>query len=251
MSTENSSIRNPRWSRDEIILALDLYFSSGRKMLDDKDERVVKVSQEINSLPSAVGSRRSQLFRNPNGVAMKLANFKFIDPEKEILGLKGGSNLDRLIFNEFYANQELLSRIAEAIRLSLNQDGNEPAGEEVDDEPDADKLEGQVLFRLHRVRERNPDLVKKKKTKVLNRTGRLSCEACGFDFADIYGKLGIGFIECHHNVPLYQLAVSKSTRLTDLSLVCSNCHRMIHRTRPILSTSDFRVIYFGEGVRGR
>jgi predicted HNH restriction endonuclease len=42
--------------------------------------------------------------------------------------------------------------------------------------------------------------------------------------------LGQGFIEVHHVIPLSQSAGPRRTDLDDLLLVCSDCHRMIHRT---------------------
>ncbi|MCE5247833.1 HNH endonuclease [bacterium] len=57
----------------------------------------------------------------------------------------------------------------------------------------------------------------------------MRCSICGFSFESVYGKLGRGFIECHHVVPLAQSAGSRKTSLEDLVLVCSNCHRMLHR----------------------
>jgi len=33
---------------------------------------------------------------------------------------------------------------------------------------------------------------------------------CGFDFKDFYGDIGIGFTECHHNIPYQKwMAVKK------------------------------------------
>lgn len=56
----------------------------------------------------------------------------------------------------------------------------------------------------------------------------LVCEVCGFDFEKVYGKLGTGYIEVHHKKP-----VSEGERTTDLNddlvMLCSNCHKMIHR----------------------
>ena len=95
--------------------------------------------------------------------------------------------------------------------------------------------EGQFLTRLHRYRERNTTLVKRKKKKVLAEQNALLCEACGFDFQTVYGDRGDGFIECHHTQPLSESASEVNTKLADLALVCSNCHKMIHRRRPWLS----------------
>jgi predicted HNH restriction endonuclease len=73
------------------------------------------------------------------------------------------------------------------------------------------------------------------KEKALDEHGRLPCAACAFDFAGVYGEVGRGFIECHHLLALADLAAERNTKPSDLALVCSNCHRMIHRKRPWLS----------------
>jgi predicted HNH restriction endonuclease len=65
---------------------------------------------------------------------------------------------------------------------------------------------------------------------------------CAFDFAATYGPLGEGYIECHHTMPLSELASAKRTRVQDVALVCSNCHRMIHRRRPWLGIAQLGAL---------
>ncbi len=93
-------------------------------------------------------------------------------------------------------------------------------------------LEVQLVqrFAWHRHRERSLRLAKLQQTRTLG-NGRLICEVpgCGFDFAKIYGALGEGYAEVHHRRPLAELEAAQETTLSDLAVVCSNCHRMIHR----------------------
>ncbi len=67
--------RNPVWERDELILALDLYFRLERRVPDDGDPEVIALSELLNALPIHSDRPHTQRFRNPNGVALKLANF--------------------------------------------------------------------------------------------------------------------------------------------------------------------------------
>jgi hypothetical protein len=56
--------------------------------------------------------------------------------------------------------------------------------------------------------------------------------ACGFNFAAVYGRRGAEFIEVHHLKPLSWTEngeLRKTNPKTDMAVVCSNCHRMIHR----------------------
>ena len=82
-------------------------------------------------------------------------------------------------------------------------------------------------------------LSKLKKETVLRDEGRLSCEACGFDFERRYGELGLGFIECHHRFPLGE-GEERETTLDDLALLCANCHRMIHRSKLTQSVEELQ-----------
>jgi hypothetical protein len=120
-------------------------------------------------------------------------------------------------------------------RSSASSGGEDSAGAEDEEE------EGRTLLRLHRLKERNPRLVRRKKQAVLAATGRLICEVCAFDFAAVYGFLGDGFAECHHRTPLAELPGVVRTRLTDLAIVCANCHRMLHR-RPAHAVEQLRAV---------
>jgi hypothetical protein len=111
-----------------------------------------------------------------------------------------------------------------------------------EDVADVSVAEGRELLRLHRTRERKRSLVARKKRQVLAQTGRLACEACEFDFAAVYGQLGVGFAECHHTQPLAQKSGERRTTLTDLAVVCANCHRMLHR-RPWRTMAQLRELF--------
>jgi len=89
--------------------------------------------------------------------------------------------------------------------------------------------EGKKKYRLHRKAERDRSVVIKAKEKRLAEVDELICDVCDFSFLDKYGTLGEGFIEAHHKIPVSELDGSKKTKISDLALVCSNCHRMLHR----------------------
>jgi predicted HNH restriction endonuclease len=67
-----------------------------------------------------------------------------------------------------------------------------------------------------------------------------TCRICGFDFEKQYGKIGREFIEVHHRteVSSYGGTNHKVHPIEDLIPVCSNCHSMLHRTRPAMSIAD-------------
>lgn len=69
----------------------------------------------------------------------------------------------------------------------------------------------------------------------------MDCEVCGFDFYLKYGELGKGFIECYHKKPLSALEPNTETKLSDLALVCANCHIMLHKEISTLSVSELKL----------
>lgn len=61
------------------------------------------------------------------------------------------------------------------------------------------------------------------------------------DFGYVYGTRGLNYIECHHRTPLHVTGETQ-TKLSDLALLCSNCHRMIHRTEQWLTVEELKRI---------
>ena len=78
----------------------------------------------------------------------------------------------------------------------------------------------------------------KRKTKFET----IQSETCLFDFKEIYGELGEGFAECHHKKPVSQLKNNEKTKLDDLAILCANCHRMIHRSKPWKTIDELKKI---------
>jgi len=102
--------------------------------------------------------------------------------------------------------------------------------------------EGKEIYRLHKSKERNRELIKAAKIHHLKNDIKLCCQVCGFSFIDAYGEIGHGFIEAHHIFPISQLTEEIATKIEDLALVCSNCHRMLHRRRPWLTVDNLKAI---------
>ena len=59
--------RNPDWTTDELILALDLYMRNPQSPAGKSSREVQELSEILNTLG---GRSAGQKFRNPNGVYM-------------------------------------------------------------------------------------------------------------------------------------------------------------------------------------
>src|SRR5512135_2132027 len=96
---------NPRWTRDETILALDLYFDTEDNIPGPNDPDVIDLSNILKKLPIHPYETRKASFRNPDGVAFKLQNLRSVATGK---GLKNTSITDKTVWEEFKSNRKLV-----------------------------------------------------------------------------------------------------------------------------------------------
>ena len=185
---------------------------------------------KVNGVPKRRASTKFDLLYEgssyPPKYVVSLAN-TFVNGE-ELRHFSGGRETNNFLIARGFAD-------------IINKQTGRKIEIEAEDEDDAEVYaEGRVSFALHRKLERNPKIAKTVKNKRLRETGDLCCDVCGFSFHERYGAIGIGFIEAHHTVPVSSLKVKRSTKLADMALVCSNCHRMLHRSTPLLSINELR-----------
>ncbi|RWF41607.1 MAG: hypothetical protein EOS46_27835 [Mesorhizobium sp.] len=218
---------NPDWTWDEHVLALDLYFQLKGTAFSKIHPRISELSAFLRnkgrtSSPAATGK-----FRNVNGVNMKLMNFRRLDPDMEAtgrVGLTKGSRGEVGVW-DCYADDR--AGLAAAVRIIRS--GTSPGISAPEQDQDDGSAEGSIVIRLHKARERDGSLARRKKAAVLAANGKLACEVCNMTFAERYGEHGQDFIEVHHIDPIALSQPERRTTLGDLSCVCSNCHRMLHR----------------------
>jgi len=141
------------------------------------------------------------------------------------------------IISKFYSaydlpeDTQLKSDIIDMLRIyesiSYNEGMPTTQAEIENDEEKYKDYEDLRNFRFHKRIERNRQL--SKKVKQLQ---GYTCKVCGLNFVDKYGVIGKKFIEAHHLKPISSLTkdrVQLDAR-TDFTVLCSNCHSMIHRT---------------------
>jgi predicted HNH restriction endonuclease len=243
-----SKPRNVRWSRDELILALDLYVKHRAAPLQKGAPEIKELSELLNRLGAALAQRSLDTYRNENGVYMKLMNFRSVDPAFKKDGKKGLSRNNKdeaVVWDMYFHDPTKLAEVALLIRAGVlqHQENQELAGL---DEPDiVEAEEGRVLTRLHRYRERDRGIVVAAKQAFLKKHGRLFCQCCGFDFSKRYGAAGEGIIDVHHSKPIHTMKPGELTSLDDLVMLCANCHRVVHSKRKWMSVDEVRAAHAG------
>lgn len=236
--------RNPNWTRDELILALQLYMEWAGNPPGKSSDEIAALSKKLDDLGHILGVIAGDDYRNANGVYMKLMNFRRFDEvykNQGKAGLKSGGKIEAQVWEEFANDLPRLQKVADVITAFIYSGDVLPLGSIEIDEDQREASEGRLITRTHQARERSSAIVRKKKDQVFQNHGKLACEVCSFDFAAVYGERGEKFIECHHTKPISELLPKQKTRLADLALLCANCHRMIHAKRPWLSLDELRA----------
>ncbi|HEV2544282.1 MAG TPA: hypothetical protein VGU70_16120 [Methylobacterium sp.] len=106
------------------------------------------------------------------------------------------------------------------------------------DEDKKEYNEGERRLTEVQILTRNKGLVAAAKEKY-----KSICRACDFDFSKFYGEIGIGFIECHHLNPISKVTPkSPPVTVDEVTVLCSNCHRMVHTSSPPLTVEALKAL---------
>ncbi len=131
---------SPNWTREELVLAFNLY-------LKLPFGKMHKGNEEVKRLASILGRR------TPDSVAMRLANFASVDPyhqQRGIKGMSGGYNQVKPIWDEFINHQEELVFDSERILAEYQHKTIEEIYPEI--EFDLKDLKGETKIRAVKVR---------------------------------------------------------------------------------------------------
>lgn len=108
---DQGPILRRRWTREELILALELYMQLPFGKMHHSNPEVISLAVLIN--------------RTPGSIAMRLGNFAACDPHLQVRGIKGlegGIDICRPIWDEFHEDTDDLVYEAESIRNKLRPD---------------------------------------------------------------------------------------------------------------------------------
>lgn len=212
---------NAGFTRDEVILALDVLFFSGEKHLNANAESIIDLCALLQKLPIYPPEDRNRIFRNERGVSNQIADFK----RSCITGVRN-PNVGRIFFDvafEFENRKAELHEIAESIRRNLPffQSSFGSKNEE-DGFP-----EGILLSLLHRLIEKRDG-----QKATIKR-----CSICQLEPEILYKPCGT-LLQQHLTVPPVLMDGRVKYAAKDFITVCPNCHAALHRYRPWLNAEN-------------
>lgn len=110
------------WSREELILTLDLYFQFNGRIPDTNDPDVIGLAATLADLSVFSEEAEAGKGRSKASIIFKLSNFRSLDPNAQLAGKAGLQNVsrsDKEIWAEFSGRKESLAMAAAEIKLSL------------------------------------------------------------------------------------------------------------------------------------
>ena len=229
-----------KWSRDEYILTLNLYYKFRKGGPSKNHPEVIKCSNLLRSMnPSA--SIEDDKYRNSNGVYLRLMNYRSCDPfwlEQGKAGMNSGSKGKcKEIWEEFEDHPEEVQELANQIQLENFSNDIIVNGHS---ENNNGVKEGKKLLRIHYSRERKSQR-KKKLKQFLKDHGKIFCEACDSEYKNYKTIAQVERVfEVHHKVALSNSLNTVETKLDDLVVLCANCHRAVHSVTPYLEVNELK-----------
>lgn len=118
-------MKRNNWTREETILAFELYCRTSFGRMHQHNPEIIALSEAIK--------------RTPSSVALKLCNFAALDPSLPQKGASHGSRMDQIVWDEFSSHLDKLIEVAEGIKIAFNlpsmiEEKNEQPSEPVETE---------------------------------------------------------------------------------------------------------------------
>ena len=220
----------------------EVYFCQGQGVTEPKKEFGRRFKTEMH--------RRAELIRDRVPEHSKL----FTPGPVEL----GGSTLLAKAYDSavaFYVKHETLDLPSEDILINELEslvncfdllvsrggvDNLETAIDILDDDGSVNSIIEKRRYNRHSRIERNSNA-----SKAAKNIHGFICQGCGFDFVKFYGIRGEAYIEAHHLIPLESLEEGQSVSMSpenDFAVLCANCHRMVHRKKPLLSLEELKKL---------
>lgn len=245
LSAPPPMIELPEWPVDAWLLVLDARIRLGDTV--PNDEVCAALVADLHHLGPMLGDSR---LSGATSELVRTALLALRQRAENASAIADGDTDNRLVsdlLRDAETAPERLQATAAAIRALIgNLDAASIVSKLPDEPSEVVHLEGRLLSRIHRYRERSPELARHCKRLARERTGQLACEACGKDFVERYGDVAERVIECHHRQPLSLRTTQSETRPEDMALLCANCHRAIHALPTLPSVEQFKGVIAGQ-----
>jgi 5-methylcytosine-specific restriction enzyme A len=220
-----------------------LEISDGQKQISNLQKEILLAqyqspdhTQPASELARMVGYPTIMVNRNYGDLGHKIATILNLNPNPN----DTSKHRWWAVLSEGWTDKKFQWKMHDSVVQAIEQLGwhenNIATTEEIAPVEIAQLWEGAIKKIAVNVYERNP----RARQMCIAHYG-LHCQVCGFNFEEVYGELGQGFIHVHHLKPLHEVGQGYQVDpIADLVPVCANCHAMLHRPKTILTIDQLQ-----------
>ena len=223
-------MRQPKWTLDEVILAVNTYFEIGDvKKVTSDNLLVIELSKLLRGLP--IHKNTDDTFRNVTGVEMTLKCVASLD-EKAKYSMRTATKLQKQVYDCFVDKRTYLRELAGAIKdcVPLPFDYYAPMDFN-------GFMAGNILYLYHLYIENQSIAVTTTKKDFYSRK-KSKCTACGIDLFDIYGEKGYELLEQHYTENIINYRNGMNILPGRFVALCPSCHKLAHTSPNLFQLSS-------------
>lgn len=218
---------NASFTRDEVILTLDVLYSAKNNQISPNSQEMKELSTLLNRLPIHPSKQKKANFRTASGITKQVKLFL----SSCRLGEKN-PHVGKLFFDvafEYEGRMDELHCVAEAIRRNENYYVN-LFGDSIENHGFP---EGALLGHLHYILEKQAEGSYQKDKR---------CAICNIQ-PNLHYQIDTDLLQLHLFVSPEELDGKKKYGEEFYITVCPTCHTALHRIRPWKKKNDYGEIF--------
>lgn len=225
-------MRQPKWTIDEVILAVNTYFEIGdvRKITLD-NPLVIELSELLRSLP--IHKNKDSIFRNVAGVRMILFSIAALDDNAKY-HLKTATQLQKKVYF-FYSDKKFyLKELVSAIKACL------PMPFDYYNPLDSyNFMAGNILYLYHLYLENKTKAAAIIKEDFYNRR-KSKCTCCGIDLSICFNEKGCELLEQHYTEKIINYHNGMDILPGKFAALCPVCHKLAHSSPDLFQLPNLK-----------
>jgi len=232
-------MRQPNWTVNEVIIAVDTYFEIGDvKDINSNNPLVIELSELLKALP--IHKNKDNTFRNVASIEMNLKCIASLD-ENAKYSMRTTTILQGEVYNYYREKKMYLHKIANAIKacLPLPFDYYEPLDSH-------NLMMGNILYLYHLYLE-NKTKTSRTLTEDFYNRRKSNCACCGIDLSLFFGEKGFELIEQHYTEEIINYHNNMDILPGKFTALCPACHKLAHSSPDLFQLSNLKNIVKDRG----
>lgn len=225
-------MRQPKWTIDEVMLAVNAYFEIGDvRKITLTNPHVIELSELLRSLP--IHNDIDATFRNVVGVQMTLLSIAAIDDNANY-HLRSATKLQKEVYSYYVDKKLYLRELVGAIKACLPLPFNYYYPLDSNN-----FMAGNILYLYHLYLENQTKAAAIIKEDFFNRR-KSKCTCCDADLCVLFGEKGYELLEQHYTEKIINYHNGMDILPRKFVALCPTCHRLAHTSPDLFQLMNLK-----------